>query len=1243
MQPVSTTRTRGSVLIISLGILLLLSVLAVSFSRLMRLERDVSSTYRAKVQARMLAVAGVEQAIASLQRDLARGDFAELASNAWPNSTLVGLAESGAVSFGDPDRQIDGVPYSGSLPATGEPGGLHPAGLQYQVRVLDTSQLVHLAEFPRHEEGVVRILDNLGDLLRSGFKEVVVGRDANARPVAQERTFRFRTLDGRLGTRLFEMSTSNATYRCWADVRDGLRRAYGSDIDDDLRLLERLVTFHGVTDPATVSPAVGAPVGQGSLRPAIVDHARAPIDVNRAGRLVLAATLLGLRAEYAYFDQSGPRANGQWKSDGVAAIDRNVALAVADAIIARREGRARAAPAEATHEIRAPFRTWEDFEGFLYRLADQRVLSPAQADTILANANPHPRPLRNTPDVYQRYRPVGPDFEAGWVPRLAPGGRAEHRWAQNRIWIDKSDLRQYTTEFCLESPGVYEIESVGRVLLASGEVMASHRIRAALRVGREVRLRTQAQFLRNAVAGEAENVVLGPESIELRRLPGQNVSETAGCLALGDAWFDGGQNFALARPGTFQTRTTPVDDTSEVYVYPDGKPVRVTMRANRSEDGALAAGGNRVFDGILARKSPDERFVKYDSKRIVPRGGLSFWVQLDEETIQRPGVGLFFATNLVPGLPDTAVQRLVYLHEGTLRVTTTWCSMRASVPSDVTKNEVRLSYSGELREDAYDRLVREGADWLRDRKPGADDKYYQAFGEHYARQVLTAISQGDTKVVKTYIYDAERVEGLGHLGCITKTTDIDGKIDTVFKPGTWKVDTVTKSTEAYLAEVNETAKFNYQFDSSMGVSQNDRANELLGQAEGLTNEAKALEAQARDFQDRASKLEQRADRLLQEAGRLEAEAATLAAQAQAMLEDDDEKNDAEAQQLAREAERKQADAAAKEAEAQALLAEAQTLRKKAREAEQEAARKIGQAAGKIEQASELSQEDASGLKLDYERVTKKGLENPNRFSRVECWSRKTRDWRPGEWHHVYVGWDDELNSGQFTVLLDNETPAFERRDAWGPLDVWGSRQVQLRNEFFPGAFTLRRASGESGRDDSIAGIEPRLSADLTLADYRTYDSFRANPPLAGRFDPDDSKFTLEFDLGSLEEWGGLGIPRGWTLAGTVTVRSREPKLGRTDGRAPDRMVRTKILVNGQAMGADGRLPAGLVARDADGSYRRIRTQFAFSARPLAGPYDTNDRQEANYQMHTPIVEEVVYRFVVPASPLLWEETDRVEP
>ena len=59
-RPMGPAARRGTVLLVVLAILGVISAMAVAFARLMMVERDASGVYADTVQARLLAAAGVE-------------------------------------------------------------------------------------------------------------------------------------------------------------------------------------------------------------------------------------------------------------------------------------------------------------------------------------------------------------------------------------------------------------------------------------------------------------------------------------------------------------------------------------------------------------------------------------------------------------------------------------------------------------------------------------------------------------------------------------------------------------------------------------------------------------------------------------------------------------------------------------------------------------------------------------------------------------------------------------------------------------------------------------------------------------------------------------------------------------------------------------------------------------------------------------------------------------------------------
>src|SRR5438132_14183640 len=61
-------RERGSMLIVALGILTLMSLLAVTFVILMNLERSAAANYVDSIKAKMAAEAGIQRVVADIHR-----------------------------------------------------------------------------------------------------------------------------------------------------------------------------------------------------------------------------------------------------------------------------------------------------------------------------------------------------------------------------------------------------------------------------------------------------------------------------------------------------------------------------------------------------------------------------------------------------------------------------------------------------------------------------------------------------------------------------------------------------------------------------------------------------------------------------------------------------------------------------------------------------------------------------------------------------------------------------------------------------------------------------------------------------------------------------------------------------------------------------------------------------------------------------------------------------------------------
>lgn len=346
-------------------------------------------------------------------------------------------------------------------------------------------------------------------------------------------------------------------------------------------LLRDFVTVHARTDYRTVRPAPDSPLLVPGL---LASEPRPPVNLNTASVPVLAACLTGLAGKRWMWVPQGQPVRGTppatLQEVPVRAIDYGSALSVARALDARRRGL-------------GPFLGWGALRAFLTETASGPLaaLEPAQIELILANADPSVHAL-------------GAD---------APG-------APPRA-VGKLRLTYHTTEFCFTSGGRFEVESLGRVLDAQGEVAAEARVARVVQVLRGDFHRTQREFER---AGRDEQgnplylgVQTGPESVAARGVEGASPHE--GWVAL-------------------STELSPGVDATSTFHAPyretlDAESAAGEVAAGGDQDPAipLRAGGHLGPDGVLAWSDPTtRRTLSYRSEENVPfeTGAAGLWVRL---------------------------------------------------------------------------------------------------------------------------------------------------------------------------------------------------------------------------------------------------------------------------------------------------------------------------------------------------------------------------------------------------------------------------------------------------------------------------------------------------------------------------------------------------------------------------------------------------------------------------------------
>ncbi|MFC1587660.1 PilX N-terminal domain-containing pilus assembly protein [Planctomycetota bacterium] len=74
--------------------------------------------------------------------------------------------------------------------------------------------------------------------------------------------------------------------------------------------------------------------------------------------------------------------------------------------------------------------------------------------------------------------------------------------------VDKAQLTQYTTEFCFEPTGYFQIKSLGQVTQVDGRILASRKIHTVIKLFEMFRISTQSQFMKGLKAGSNESDLL---------------------------------------------------------------------------------------------------------------------------------------------------------------------------------------------------------------------------------------------------------------------------------------------------------------------------------------------------------------------------------------------------------------------------------------------------------------------------------------------------------------------------------------------------------------------------------------------------------------------------------------------------------------------------------------------------------------------------------------------------------------
>ncbi len=591
---------------IFLAVATVVALVAFVLDSISRLERPSHQGQVEQVRAKILAEAGLRRALKALAEISLQDDVADLRAE-WSYKRFVDQNGNGRYDGqGDQGEPLDpqdsgpqaqaGVPldaclypsfregetvvegrkigFSGALQGAAQ--GSHDT---YSLKVLDCAGMLWV-NGPLDENGklapwLVRVLDTLG---------------------------RLRGVKGGLGQRL-RAARPAAGFASKAQLRSAL--------GDDLARVGDLVTVFAWTDPRSVRPAcirrpdfpaavpsasaawpwtLGDPLNDaGALFGPVVEgpepprahppqaglgvpvEPRAPVDVNTADRDLLAALFAGIAA-------TGP-ARVQ--------VSEERAAALADDLLRRRGER--------------PFRSWEDFAGFL----DARpYLSRVEKALIHANADPNARLGRLNPCAARR----GPFGEVG---------------------KDDLDEVRRSTELCFGSMGHFDIESIGRVV-RGGTLVAQRHIHAVVRVHERYRLATQYDF--ETLACSRDGVLTLPENLgDFPEAASASSASVSGQFApaMADGWIE-------------PAPRAPSTEKCSLAILFGAGPNAETARGDPAARGTANHGvsvldasdpSDLVADGFLAR----DAYLRYAAMgSLPPSGTLEMWVKPDWDAASVP-------------------------------------------------------------------------------------------------------------------------------------------------------------------------------------------------------------------------------------------------------------------------------------------------------------------------------------------------------------------------------------------------------------------------------------------------------------------------------------------------------------------------------------------------------------------------------------------------------------------------------
>ncbi len=684
-----------------MGIFIALALIGASFVSFTRVDQSASQNNKEDVEAKMVAQAGVEVAIAQLQeifREVAYSDErnksdSEKTSKQWvyrSGETSEGekqtwstpLEHAKIPSFPNKEKAFLGSAANDKFSYSGYPLDLDkdksPQKQYYTLRVRNANSMININDSDENGK-ITKLLDNLCQVVKLGDPSVIAAAIVNNRPKPKS------------------PSKEPPAYQYTHDlVRLGILKP------EEYDKIKDFITADSWTDEQAVKP--------GHFPDGVKIERRSPIDLNTAPATVLKAVLRGI--------------SGKSIDNKSVSFPNNLVDGLVNEIINQRRNN-------------MPFRSWPEFDDFLKK----QVKDELQAELIYANANPNVHLNDRNPDsnLYRK--------------------------------IDKLDLQEYTTEFCLGPMGIFEIESLGRVVRKKTE---SDKNPTSLRKPTNVSYMASAAKIRYQV-----------KIFEVRRHTMQKEWEGARQSRKDRESRDG------LPPRSFHL-LTGIGDKEKSHSYVGslfrGNPTEDCTYSNSEENKNYSDGAYTDADSIVSHDPFnvfDGHFSFFFKPSQILNNGDPHWILHSQEEAL---LGLFPPMNLVTGVIYQPASSTSSRETGTLRVFRTLTYAEKDVDEKVsngyykpvTESEsIRLFRGAPMHPDFLERLFKHGEEIYRKnlknkktalwkKKELEIEEGRQLFGLQFMEKVYDGVRTGDPNFnefklwmifrLKFYVWDFDNWE-----------------------------------------------------------------------------------------------------------------------------------------------------------------------------------------------------------------------------------------------------------------------------------------------------------------------------------------------------------------------------------------------------------------------------------------------------------------------------------------------------